>query len=95
MFTQIMYLSAFLLSVSLVVALFRIFKRSSSTSDRVLLIDSISYIIIAIVAILSIVMDTQAYIDAILLIGILGFLSTIALSRFIERGVVVERRRDD
>lgn len=95
MFTQIMYLSAFLLSISLVVALYRIFKRSSSTSDRVLLIDSISYIIIALVAILSIVMDSLAYIDAILLIAILGFLSTIALSRFIERGVVIERRRDD
>ncbi len=95
MFTQIMYLSAFLLSISLVVALYRIFKRSSSTSDRVLLIDSISYIIIALVAILSIVMDSLAYIDSILLIAILGFLSTIALSRFIERGVVIERRRDD
>lgn len=95
MFDQIMYLSAFLLTVSLVVALFRIFKRSSSTSDRVLLIDSLSFIIIAIVAVLSIIMDTQAYVDAILLIGILGFLSTIALSRFIERGVVIERKRGD
>lgn len=95
MFDQIMYFSAFLLTISLVVALFRIFKRSSSTSDRVLLIDSLSYIIIAIVAILSIVMDTQAYLESILLIGILGFLSTIALCRFIERGVVIERRRGD
>lgn len=95
MFDAIMYLSAFLLTVSLVVALFRIFKRSSSISDRVLLIDSLSFIIIALVAVLSILMDTQAYVDAILLIGILGFLSTIALSRFIERGVVIERRRGD
>ena len=95
MFDQIMYASAFLLTISLVVALYRIFKPSSTTSDRVLLIDSISYIIIAIVAILSIVMDTQAYLESILLIGILGFLSTIALSRFIERGAVIERKHGD
>jgi len=95
MFEYIMYSFLFILTISLVIAIYRIFKRSSTTSDRVLLIDSISYIIIAMVAILSIIMDTEAYLDAILLIGILGFLSTIALARFIERGVVIERRRGD
>ena len=68
--------------------------RASSLSDRVLLIDSISYIIIGIIAILSILTDTEAYVESILLIGILAFLSTIALCRFIERGYVIERKRD-
>lgn len=94
MFNTLLLLSMFLLTISIMIALFRIFKRSSSISDRVLLIDSISYIIIGIVAILSIFMDSVAYLESILLIGILAFLSTIALCRFIERGVVIERKRD-
>lgn len=95
MFNSLLLLSMFLLTISIMIALFRIFKRSSSISDQVLLIDSISYLIIGIVAILSIVMDSVAYLESILLIGILAFLSTIALSRFIERGVVIERKRSD
>lgn len=94
MFNSLLLLSMFLLTISIMIALFRIFKRSSSISDRVLLVDSISYIIIGIVAILSIFMDSVAYLESILLIGILAFLSTIALCRFIERGVVIERKRD-
>lgn len=94
MFNSLLLLSMFLLTISIMIALFRIFKKSSSISDRVLLVDSISYIIIGIVAILSIFMDSVAYLESILLIGILAFLSTIALCRFIERGVVIERKRD-
>jgi multicomponent Na+:H+ antiporter subunit F len=59
-----------------------------------LLIDSISFIIIGIIGIFSMLTDTVAYLESILLIGILAFLSTIALCRFIERGVVIERKRD-
>jgi multicomponent Na+:H+ antiporter subunit F len=88
-------MSLFLLTLSFVVALVRIFKRSSTVSDRVLLIDSIGFIIIGMVAILSILMDTTAFLESILLIGILAFLSTIALCRFLERGVVIERKRGD
>lgn len=82
------------LSISIVVALYRIFQRKSSISDRVLLLDSLSFILIGIVALLSIFLDTTAFLEAILLIGILAFTSTIALSRFIERGVVIVRDRD-
>lgn len=87
----LLLLSMFGLTISIVVALYRIFRRNSSTSDRVLLLDSLSFIIIGIVAVLSIYLDTTAFLEAILLIGILAFLSTIALCRFIERGVVIER----
>jgi multicomponent Na+:H+ antiporter subunit F len=84
----------FILTISLIIALTRIFKASSSVSDRVMLIDSISFIIIGIIGIFSMLTDTVAYLESILLIGILAFLSTIALCRFIERGVVIERKRD-
>lgn len=94
MFQSLLLMSMFILAICVVIALARIFQRSSTVSDRVLLMDSISFMIIGIIAILSIVMDTTAYLESILLIGILAFLSTVALCRFIERGVVIERKRD-
>jgi len=95
MFQTVLLICLFSLTVSFVVALVRIFMRTSTVSDRVLLIDSIGFIIIGMVAILSILLDTTAFLESILLIGILAFLSTIALCRFIERGVVIERKRGD
>lgn len=94
MFDYVLLTCMFLLSISIVIALFRVF-RGPSLPDRVLALDSIGYVIIGIVAILSILLDTRAYLETILLIGILAFLSTIALSRFIERGIVIERKNDD
>jgi multicomponent Na+:H+ antiporter subunit F len=83
------------LTLSVIVALVYMLRRDSSISDRVLLLDSLSYNIIGIIALLAIYLDSIAYIEAILLIGILAFTSTIALCRFIERGVVIERKRGD
>jgi multicomponent Na+:H+ antiporter subunit F len=94
LFDQLMQLSLFLLTISLLIALYRVMK-GPSVPDRLLALDSIGYIIIGIVAIVSIRFDTQAYLETILLIGILAFLSTIALCRYIERGVVIGRKRGD
>lgn len=94
MFQTVLMTCISILVLALIIALVRIFKASSSMSDRVLLIDSISFIIIGIIAMLSMLTDTVAYLESILLIGILAFLSTISLCRFIERGVVIERKRD-
>ncbi|WP_270170581.1 Na(+)/H(+) antiporter subunit F1 [Paenibacillus sp. SYP-B4298] len=93
MFDALMVLSMLLLSISIVIALFRVI-RGPALPDRVLALDSIGYSIIGIVAVLSIMLDTSAYLETILLIGILAFLSTIALCKFLERGVVIERNRD-
>lgn len=93
MFETLMMLSMLLLSISIVIALFRVI-RGPGLPDRVLALDSIGYSVIGIVAVLSIMLDTWAYLETILLIGILAFLSTIALCKFLERGVVIERNRD-
>jgi len=94
MFDKIMLLAMFLLSISLIITLYRIIK-GPTIHDRILALDSIAYIIIGIVAILSVHLNSHAYFETILLIGILAFLSTIALSRYMERGVVIGRKRND
>ncbi|WP_017726052.1 Na(+)/H(+) antiporter subunit F1 [Halalkalibacterium ligniniphilum] len=94
MFQTIMFISLVLLSLSIVVGLYRAIK-GPSTPDRVMALDTIGINMIAGVAILSIVMNTYAFLEVILLIGILAFIGTIAFSKFIERGVVIERKRDE
>jgi len=93
-FDNIMLIAMFLLSISLVITLYRIIT-GPTIHDRILALDSMGYTIIGIVAILSIHLDSHAYFETILLIGILAFLSTIALSRYMERGVVIGRKRND
>jgi len=93
MFDTLLKVSMFLLTVSIVIALYRVIK-GPSLSDRILALDSIGYNVIGIVAILSMVLNSHAYLETILLIGILAFLSTVALCKFLERGVVIERKRN-
>ncbi|WP_372637405.1 Na(+)/H(+) antiporter subunit F1 [Cohnella sp.] len=93
MFDTMLKLSMFLLTVSIVIALYRVIK-GPSLSDRILALDSIGYNVIGIVAVLSMLLNSHAYLETILLIGILAFLSTVALCKFLERGVVIERKRN-
>lgn len=94
MFEKLIYLAMFLLSLSVVVGLYRLVK-GSTTSDRILSLDVIGYNIIGIVTLLSIILNTQNFLEIILLIGILAFLGTVALCKYVERGVVIEHERDD
>lgn len=88
----ILKISLFLLVLSILAALYRVIK-GPSTADRVQALDTISIIIIAGVAIYSVLFDSHAILEVILLIGILSFVGTIAFARFIERGVVIVRKR--
>lgn len=78
------------LAMSVIIALYRLIK-GPSLHDRILALDSISYTIVGMVGVFSILMDTEVYLDIILLIGILAFLSTIAFCRYVERGAVIDR----
>lgn len=88
------YVCLAILSLSILTALYRLLT-GPSLQDRILALDFISFTIVGMVGILSILLDTQVYLDIILLIGILAFLSTVAFCRFIERGVVIDRGSDD
>jgi len=94
MFDKIILGALLFLSISVLLTLYRVIK-GPSIHDRILALDSIGYTIIGIVALLSIYLDSHAYMETILLIGILAFLGTMALSRYMERGVVIERKRND
>ncbi|MEI3611194.1 Na(+)/H(+) antiporter subunit F1 [Pseudogracilibacillus sp. SO30301A] len=62
--------------------------------DRVLAMDVFGVNLISSMAIISILFQTRAFYDVILVLGILAFISTISFSKFLERGVIIERKRD-
>jgi len=62
--------------------------------DRVIAMDVVGVNLITAIGILSILFNTKAFLDVILVLGILAFISTISYSKFIERGSIIERKRD-
>jgi len=92
MFDILMIISLSLLTISVLLNMYRV-VRGPSSADRIQALDAIGINIIAGIAIFSVFLHTHAYFDLILLIGILSFVGTIAFSRFIERGVAIETKR--
>ncbi|EUJ18037.1 Na(+)/H(+) antiporter subunit F1 [Listeria kieliensis] len=83
-----------LYSISTFLYLYRILK-GPTTSDKVIALDSIGMNLVAIVALLSMFYRTNAYLDVILLIALLAFIGTVSFSKFIEKGKVIDRERDN
>ncbi len=93
MFHTFLLISLFILALSILVSLYRVFK-GPSMPDRVMALDAIGINLVAAVAILSVMFRTHAFMDILLLVGILSFIGTIAFARFLERGVAIAHRRD-
>ncbi|EAA0288776.1 Na(+)/H(+) antiporter subunit F1 [Listeria monocytogenes] len=83
-----------LYSISTFLYLYRILK-GPTTSDKVVALDSIGMNLVAIVALLSMFYGTHAFLDVILLIALLAFIGTVSFAKFIEKGKVIDRERDN
>ena len=82
----------FMLAIGLL--LYRVIK-GPTMPDRAIALDTIGVNLISSIAIVSIILATKAFLEAILILGILAFIGTIAFSKYIERGVIVERKSDN
>ena len=91
MIEKIMLLSLALFMVAIALLLYRVVM-GPSKPDRAIALDTIGVNLISAIAIVSIVLNTKAFLEAILILGILAFIGTIAFSKYIERGVIVERK---
>ncbi|MCM3398488.1 Na(+)/H(+) antiporter subunit F1 [Oceanobacillus profundus] len=65
-----------------------------SLPDRVVALDMIGVMLVSSIAVISVLLGTTAFLEVILILAILAFISTIAFSKYIERGVIIERKRD-
>lgn len=93
MIQTMLTISIVLFTITIAIAVLRIIL-GPSMPDRVLALDVIGVNLIASIAVFSVIMKTKAFLEVILILGILSFIGTIAFSKFIERGVIVERKRD-
>lgn len=92
MIETILTISLVLFGIAIAITLVRILL-GPSFSDRVIAMDVIGVNLLSAMAILSILYQTKAFLDVILILGILAFISTVAFSRFMERGAIIERKR--
>ena len=91
MINTILSISLALFMLAIALLLFRVVI-GPSMPDRAIALDTIGVNLISSIALVSILLNTKAFLEAILILGILAFIGTIAFSKYIERGVIVERK---
>lgn len=74
-----------MLGISVLMCLFRIIKGPTS-ADRAVASDALGTCVMGAISIYSLKLNTLDYISAVLVIGILGFLSLIVVAKFIGGG---------
>src|SRR5690625_3816094 len=94
---QLLYITTLVclvgIALSLILLLYRVMK-GPSNPDRAAALDVIGVCLMATAALTSILIVTTKLNDVILLIGILSFIGTLALAKYIEMGVIIDRDSD-
>ncbi len=82
-----------IISLSMVAFIYRLII-GPSVPDRVVALDSLGVALIAMIGLISILADTSFFLDIILLLAILAFIGTVAFSKFLEKGEIIQRDND-
>ena len=77
------------IGVALVLCTWRLVRGPEAT-DRVLALDTLYVNVVALVVLLGMRLQSSLFFEAALLIALLGFAGTVALSRYLSRGDVIE-----
>lgn len=78
-----------MLAAALFLAFLRL-ARGPSLPDRVVALDLIAVIVVGVIAAYAIDVDQRVFLDAALVVGLIGFLGTVAFASYVER-----RARDE
>lgn len=82
-------LSQVMLACAMVAAAYRMI-RGPRAQDRILALDAFYVAAMLMLVLFGIRVGTSVYFEAALVIGILGFVGTVALAKFLMRGEVIE-----
>ncbi|HSP20944.1 MAG TPA: Na(+)/H(+) antiporter subunit F1 [Planococcus sp. (in: firmicutes)] len=85
------WVALLIISVAFVGLLFRLIK-GPSIADRIVALDALGVALVSIIALLSLILETEFFLAIILLLSILAFIGTVAFAKFIERGVIFDRK---
>jgi len=78
-----------LVGLALLLSMMRLIK-GPDIPDRILALDTLYINSIALLILLGLYLDTLLYFEAALLIAVMGFVGTIALSKYLLRGDIIE-----
>lgn len=81
------------IAVSLALLLYRIIT-GPSQADRAIALDAVGINLMGVAGLVSILLITTKLNDIILLLGILAFLGTLAIAKYLEKGVIIDRDLD-
>ena len=86
------WISLLIVILSMAGMLYRVF-RGPSIPDRLIALDGVGVMLISATALMSMLFETKFFIEVILLIAIMSFIGTVAFSKFIEKGEIIEHDR--
>lgn len=89
MLTTSISISMFLLSIAIALNLWRLVI-GPSLPDRILALDTMYINTIALLVLFGIYQGSMLYFEVALLIAVMGFIGTVALSKYILRGDIIE-----
>lgn len=93
MLDTVINITIVLLLIAIIGASYRVLV-GPSLPDRVMALDAIAINVVGIIATISIKLKTLTLVDIILVIGILGFIGTVSFSKFLVKGVIIDRTSD-
>jgi len=78
-----------LVSAALLMSLWRLIQ-GPDKPDRILALDTLYVNTVALLVLLGVQLATDLFFEAALLIALIGFISTVALAKFLTRGDIIE-----
>ena len=89
MIATVVPVAMFIIAVAIALNLWRM-AAGPSLPDRILALDTMYINTIALLVLLGIYHRTSLYFEAALLIAVMGFVGTVALSKYLLRGDIIE-----
>jgi multisubunit Na+/H+ antiporter MnhF subunit len=83
----VLCLAALLMSLALAIIRLTIGPRAA---DRAVALDTITMLFIGVLCVLCMVWDSDVYFDAVWILTLVGFLGSVAIARYLERGRLFE-----
>lgn len=89
MMTIALYITIAMVTLAALLNVYRLVK-GPDAPDRVLALDTLYINAIALIILLGITLGTRMYLEAALLIAVMGFVGTVAMAKYLKRGSVIE-----
>lgn len=89
MLDKVIFIASAMLAIALLLNLYRLVK-GPSLPDRILALDTMYINTIALIVLLGVSQRSLIFFEAAMLIAMMGFVGTVAVSKYILRGDIIE-----